>query len=43
MGDLSKVRTNMRERLLAYTDKPLLRKRAIIESVNCVAYSPNLR
>jgi hypothetical protein len=31
---ITKVRTNMRERLLAYTDKVLLRKRALIESVN---------
>jgi hypothetical protein len=31
---ITKVRKNMRERLLAYTDKLLLRKRAILESVN---------
>jgi hypothetical protein len=31
---ITKVRKNMRERLLAYTDKLLLRKRALIESVN---------
>ena len=31
---ITKVRKNMRERLLAFTDKLLLRKRAIIESVN---------
>jgi Transposase DDE domain len=31
---ITKVRRNMRERLLAYTDKLLLRKRALIESVN---------
>jgi hypothetical protein len=31
---ITKLRKNMRERLLAYTDKLLLRKRAIIESVN---------
>ncbi|HEU5348606.1 MAG TPA: IS982 family transposase [Ktedonobacterales bacterium] len=31
---ITKVRKNMRHRLLAYTDKLLLRKRAIIESVN---------
>lgn len=31
---ITKVRKNMRERLLAYTDKLLLRKRAIIESIN---------
>jgi hypothetical protein len=31
---ITKVRKNRRERLLAYTDKLLLRKRAIIESVN---------
>ncbi|MGZ3601236.1 MAG: IS982 family transposase [Ktedonobacterales bacterium] len=31
---VTKVRKNMRERLLAYSDKLLLRKRAIIESIN---------
>ncbi len=31
---ITKLRRNMRERLLAYTEKLLLRKRAIIESVN---------
>ena len=31
---ITKLRKNMRERVLAYTDKLLLRKRAIIESVN---------
>jgi hypothetical protein len=31
---ITKVRKNMRERLLAYTDTLLLRKRAIIESIN---------
>lgn len=31
---ITKLRKNMRERALAYTDKLLLRKRAIIESVN---------
>lgn len=31
---VTKVRKNMRERLLAYTDKLLLRKRALIETVN---------
>lgn len=31
---ITKVRKNMRERLLAYADKLLLRKRALIESVN---------
>jgi DDE family transposase len=31
---ITKVRKNMRERVLAYTDRLLLRKRAIIESVN---------
>ena len=31
---MTKVRKNMRERLLAHTDKLLLRKRALIESVN---------
>lgn len=31
---ITKVRKNMHERLLAFTDKLLLRKRAIIESVN---------
>jgi len=31
---ITKVRKNMRERLLTYADKLLLRKRAIIESVN---------
>jgi hypothetical protein len=31
---ITKVRKNMRERLLVYTDKLLLRKRAIIESIN---------
>jgi hypothetical protein len=31
---ITKVRKNMRERLLAYTDKLLLRKRALIESIN---------
>ena len=31
---ITKVRKNMRERVLAFTDKLLLRKRAIIESVN---------
>lgn len=31
---ITKVRKNMREQTLAYTDKLLLRKRAIIESVN---------
>jgi hypothetical protein len=31
---IAKVRKNMRERLLAYADKLLLRKRALIESVN---------
>jgi hypothetical protein len=31
---ITKVRRNLRERLLAYTDKLLLRKRALIESVN---------
>lgn len=31
---ITKLRKNMRERLLTYTDKLLLRKRAIIESVN---------
>jgi len=31
---ITKVRQNMRERVLAATDKLLLRKRAIIESVN---------
>ena len=31
---ITKVRRNMRERLLTVTDKLLLRKRAIIESVN---------
>ena len=31
---ITKVRTNMRERLLVYTDKLLLRKRALIESIN---------
>ncbi len=31
---ITKVRQNMRERVLAYTGKLLLRKRAIIESVN---------
>ncbi|HEX9037621.1 MAG TPA: IS982 family transposase [Ktedonobacterales bacterium] len=31
---ITKVRKNMRERLLAYADKLLLRKRALIESIN---------
>jgi transposase len=31
---ITKVRRNMRERLLAYTDKLLLRKRALIESIH---------
>jgi DDE family transposase len=31
---ITKVRKNMRERLLAYQDKLLLRKRALIESIN---------
>ncbi len=31
---ITKLRKNMRERTLAYTDKLLLRKRAIIETVN---------
>ena len=31
---ITKVRTNMRERLLVYTDKLLLRKRALIENIN---------
>ena len=31
---ITKVRKNMRERLLTYTDKLLLRKRALIESIN---------
>ncbi|MGZ6362554.1 MAG: IS982 family transposase, partial [Ktedonobacterales bacterium] len=31
---ITKLRKNMRERVLAFTDKLLLRKRAIIESVN---------
>ncbi len=31
---ITKLRKNMRERVLAATDKLLLRKRAIIESVN---------
>lgn len=31
---ITRLRKNMRERLLAFTDKLLLRKRAIIESVN---------
>jgi transposase len=31
---ITKVRKNMRERLLAYTDKLLLRKRALIETIN---------
>lgn len=31
---ITNVRKNMRERLLTYTDKLLLRKRALIESIN---------
>lgn len=31
---ITKVRKNMRERLLTYTDKLLLRKRALMESIN---------
>ncbi|MGZ6391357.1 MAG: transposase, partial [Ktedonobacterales bacterium] len=31
---ITKLRKNMRERVLAFTDKLLLRKRALIESVN---------
>ena len=31
---ITKVRKNMRERLLVYSDKLLLRKRALIESIN---------
>ncbi|MEO7002324.1 MAG: transposase [Ktedonobacterales bacterium] len=31
---ITKARTNMRERLLAYADKLLLRKRALIERIN---------